>query len=257
MRLAMPKPPAIKVENLIVQFGKDRVLNDVSFEIGAGQVVAIIGPNGSGKSTLVKTLLGLEKADRGTVLFFDKPLHKSRSLIGYVPQRFAFDKDFPITVKEFLHLRLGKHHTSVHQKLRQVGLRPEVGEQQLGALSGGEMQRVLIAQAILHDPQILFLDEASAGIDVGGEQNLLDIIRRLSEEHGTTVVMVSHEIDIVAQFVDQVICLNRALICHGTPKEILTEKTLKGLFGDHASVYEHEVPHHHHHLPPEKKRRSK
>ena len=242
----MTKPPAIKVDNLIVQFGKDRVLNDVSFAIEAGQVVAVIGPNGSGKSTLIKTMLGLEKADQGNISFFGKPLSHARSSIGYVPQHFTFDKEFPITVSEFLGLRLIQTDAHIAHKLSQVGLRAEVADQHLGALSGGEMQRVLIAQAILNDPKILILDEANAGIDVGGEQNLLDIIRRLSEEHGTTVVMISHEIDIVAQFVDQVICLNRSLICHGTPKEILTEKTLKGLFGDHASVYEHQAPHHHH-----------
>ena len=242
----LEKKIAIHVEDLVVQFGSDRVLDSISFDVEAGKIVAVIGPNGSGKSTLIKTLLGLEHSDHGEMLFFGKPLKNARRLIGYVPQRFSFDKDFPITVREFLELRSSRGKQTIERKLTQVGLKTALARQHLGALSGGELQRVLIAQAILNDPQILFLDEANAGIDLAGEQNFLEVIQRLNKEHGTTIVMVSHEIDVVARFVDQVICLNRSLVCHGTPKEALTEKTLRTLFGEDIGLYEHEVPHHQH-----------
>ncbi|MEK7105082.1 MAG: metal ABC transporter ATP-binding protein [Patescibacteria group bacterium] len=239
------KKIAIQVEDLTVQFGTDRVLDAISFEIEAGQIVAVIGPNGSGKSTLVKTMLGLEKADRGEITYFGKPLSQAKQLIGYVPQRFSFDKDFPITVKEFLKLRRPEGKNTIEHKLAAVGLKPSMAKQHLGALSGGELQRVLMAQAILNSPQILFLDEANAGIDLAGEQNFLEIIKTLNTEHGTTIVMVSHEIDVVARFVDQVICLNRSLVCHGSPKETLTEKVLVSLFGEEAGLYNHTHRHHH------------
>ncbi len=241
------KTPAIQVDHLTVQFESERILDDISFTVNQGDIVAIIGPNGSGKTTLLRTMLGLERADRGEVQIMGRPVPEAFPLIGYVPQRFSFDKEFPITVSEFLRLGARKPISEIvmAHKLEEVGLKASAATRSLGALSGGELQRVLIAQAILENPAVLFLDEANAGVDIAGEQTLLDIIHSLNQKHKTTIVMVSHEIHIVARFVNQVICLNRALVCHGAPRETLTEDMLKELFGSEIGLYDHERPHHH------------
>lgn len=239
--------PILSVRDLVVQFGSERVLDGISFDIEQGAIVAIIGPNGSGKTTLIRTILGLEKADEGEVLVFGKSIKDARDRIGYVPQRFQFDKEFPITVIEFLRLRSRKAYEdqTLAHKLSEVGLRRDIAHRRLGELSGGELQRVLIAQAILNNPDILFMDEPNAGIDVAGEQTLLDVIQGLNEHHGTTILFITHEIDVVARAFTQVICVNRELICHGTPKVALNEATLKRLFGTEANLYEHHRPRHH------------
>ncbi|MEK7666012.1 MAG: metal ABC transporter ATP-binding protein [Patescibacteria group bacterium] len=239
--------PILSVRDLVVQFGSERVLNRISFDIEKGAIVAIIGPNGSGKTTLIRTILGLEKADEGEILVFDKSINEVRDRIGYVPQRFQFDKEFPMTVLEFLRLRSEKarEEKTLTHKLSEVGLRANIAHKRLGELSGGELQRVLIAQAIINSPDLLFMDEPNAGIDIAGEETLLDIIKRLNEHHGTTILFITHEIDIIARTFTQVICVNRELICHGAPKVALNEATLKRLFGTEANFYEHHRPHHH------------
>lgn len=239
--------PVLSVHNLIVQFGTDRVLDGISFDIEKGAMVAIIGPNGSGKTTLIRTILGLEKAEAGDVRVLGKSIDEVRDRIGYVPQRFVFDKDFPMTVLEFLRLRSSptRADLTLRHKLNDVGLRPNIADRRIGELSGGELQRVLIAQATLNNPEILFMDEPNAGIDIVGEETLLDVIKRLNEHHGTTILFITHEIDVIARAFTQVICVNRELICHGAPKVALNEATLKRLFGAETNLYEHHRTHHH------------
>ena len=239
--------PILSVRDLVVQFGTDRVINKISFDIEKGAMVAIIGPNGSGKTTLIRAILGLEKADQGEIFVLGKSINEVRDRIGYVPQRFVFDKEFPMTVLEFLRLRSSttRADQTLRHKLNDVGLKPNIADKRLGELSGGELQRVLIAQAILNSPEILFMDEPNAGIDVVGEETLLDVIKRLNEHHGTTILFITHEIDVVARVFTQVICVNRELICHGAPKVALNEATLKRLFASESNLYEHHRTHHH------------
>ncbi len=232
--------PAVSVQNLNVSYGSVSVLRDISFTIKQGTIAAVIGPNGSGKSTLVRTILGLLPPTSGSVSLFGKPVSQQLARIGYVPQSFAFDRQFPITVYEFLRLaaRSANAPEAIDTAVKEVGLMPAVLHEQLGALSGGQLQRVLIAQAILNSPDLLFLDEPSAGIDVAGEAAFYDVIEHLRVEHGTTIVLISHDVSMVARTVDQVICLNRELVCSTTPRRALTKKNLEKLFGD-AGVYEH------------------
>jgi len=152
--------PAIFVENLSVRYGEHAVVDSVSFSIESGKIAAIVGPNGSGKTTLMKAILGLVPS-RGEIIVLGQHLHDVRSRVGYVPQRFTFDRDFPITVEEFLNLaRSSKCASSrITTVVKEVGLTPLILHKHLGNLSGGQLQRILIAQAILHDPAILFLDE--------------------------------------------------------------------------------------------------
>ncbi len=234
-------PSAVHVKNLSVYFDGKPVLENISLDIDRGQIAAIIGPNGSGKTTLLKTMLGLVEHQAGTVLFFDQPLDFSRGKIGYVPQRFNFQRDFPITVLEFLNLAVSKplNDNFVADKLKEVGLSNSISTSLLGTLSSGQLQRVLITQAILNSPEILLLDEPSAGIDIVGEAEFYEIIKALNKNHGTTVLLVSHDVFVVSKFVDQVICINKRLLCSGPPQVTLTEQKMTELYGKHTTAYKH------------------
>src|SRR5262249_25095380 len=155
-------------------------------------IAAIIGPNGSGKTTLLRAVLGLRPPDSGEIRLFGKHLHAVRGLIGYVPQRFDFDRDFPLSVGEFMELARHEHcpKSRIPEKLREVGMPKESLHLRIGSLSGGQLQRVLIAQAILNNPAMLFLDEPSSGIDISGEATFYELIEHLNEEHDTTIVLV-------------------------------------------------------------------
>jgi ABC-type Mn2+/Zn2+ transport system ATPase subunit len=251
----MPKPsepanesslPAISVRDCTVAFGDNVVLEDISFEVAQGSISAIIGPNGSGKTTAIKAILDLIPTSSGEIFVFGKHFHAVRAMVGYVPQKFNFNRQFPMTVREFLDLARHVHTPAsrIAEKLKEVGLPTSVSSAELGTLSGGQLQRALIAQAILNDPQILILDEPSAGIDIAGERTLHDIIRHLNTVHGTTVLMVSHDISMISSLVDTVICVNRKLLCYGPPTSALTSRKIGEVFGPESRVFEHKSHRH-------------
>jgi zinc transport system ATP-binding protein len=231
---------AVRAEGLFFSHvAGEPILRDVSFEVPAGSIAAVIGPNGAGKTTLIKVLLGLLVPQRGTVRILGSEPRRARGRMAYAPQRFSFDRSFPITVEEFLRFS----HPSVApekivEELGHLGMEASPG-MRLGALSGGQLQRILIARAMLGDPKVLFLDEPAAGVDVEGERSFYALVRHLRDEHGCTVVLVSHELEVVAGFADLVLCLNRGLICSGRPREVLTPETLRELFGREAGLYLH------------------
>lgn len=237
---------AVSINGLHVSYDHLTIVEDVSFEIERGAVAALIGPNGSGKTTLLKAMLGLIERDRGQVEIFGAPINEMRDRIGYVPQRLEFDLDFPITVGEFMDL--ARHHhcpkSRISEMLDEVGLKKGIVDRQLGRLSGGQLQRVLIAQALLNEPWLLILDEPSTGIDIVGEEAFMNIIRHLKEEHKTTVLMVSHEMSVVSKLVDKVICLNKKMLCYGPPQSALTAETIEKVFGEHAHIVDHDHSNH-------------
>jgi zinc transport system ATP-binding protein len=236
----MKHTDAVVAQNLWVSYDSDEpVLQDLSFSIPQGTIAAIIGPNGSGKTTLLKALLGLIAPQQGQVLVLGRTTEQARGDVAYVPQRFSFDKSFPITVLEFLqasHPRCSKD--KIVQYLNHLDI-AETLAMKVGSLSGGQLQRVLIERAMLGDPKVLFLDEPAAGIDIGGEHTFYELIVHLHREHGSTVVMVSHELDVVANFADFVLCLKRKLVCTGRPEQVLTPGTLRELYGKEATLYHH------------------
>ena len=236
-------PSAISVVGCTVSFSGQRVVSDVSFSIPSGSVAAIIGPNGSGKTTLVKAILGLVPMDSGQVRIFDHPIADAHPMIGDVPQHLDFDRRFPITVAEFMELARHRHleREKIDEMIDEVGLPDSTLKKQLGQLSGGQLQRVLIAQAILNNPDLLVLDEPASGIDIVGEKAFYDIIRHLNREHDTTVLMVSHELSVVSKLVDTVVCLNHKMICFGPPKKLLTVKGIGRIFGDQTQTFEHDL----------------
>jgi len=231
-------------------------LEDVSLQIVSGEFLAVIGPNGSGKTTLIKTILGLVEPAQGTVRLFGRApgeLGREWGKVGYVPQLAQFDPNFPICV--FDAVLMGRY--------RQVGLfhRPgsrdkeatgralarmelaDLAQRQIGRLSGGQRQRVLIARALATEPELLILDEPTTGVDVDATQGLFDLLDAFHRE-GMTVAVVSHDVGVVAQHVDQVACVNRRLVAHGRPAEVLRPDVLECMYGRQAALLGHgDLPH--------------
>lgn len=240
------KQPALTVENLSVKYPSDhhKAIDNVSFQILPGSITALIGPNGAGKTSVVKAVLGIIN-HTGTVKVFNKPIDESRHHIGYVPQRFSFDSQFPITVYEFLHLALVRCDDSktkikqrIHDSLKTVDLVKKKNKP-LSSLSGGQLQRVLVARALVHNPKILILDEPETGIDVGAEQTLYDMLKKYSKDQNVSVILASHELDVVYGYADQVICINKTLVCQGKPSQALTKETFQKLYGLDVKFYRH------------------
>lgn len=237
---------AVSADKLTVQYDDRVILDRLSFSIPAGSITAIIGPNGSGKTTLLKALLGLIPY-QGTVQILGESSYRMRSHIGYVPQRFTFEKTFPITVHEFMSLALPKkkkqNEVAIAAQLREVAMHQTKNEL-LGTLSGGQVQRILIARSLLTEPKIVFLDEAAAGIDIKGERGFYDLLKHLNHDHNMTIVFISHEVDIVHRYATQVLCLNKKMICIGKPTQVLTDQTLKELYDVNISLYSHNTDKH-------------
>ena len=230
----------IEVKKLNKYFGDVHAVQDLSFQIPKGKIVAIIGPNGSGKSTVVKMMVGLIEPSSGTIQIGAKDPKAARSLFGYVPQRFQFDHSLPVTVKEFLTIAqcgTGEHSSlqSVQKVLEQVSLEEKTSEL-IGSLSGGQLQRLLIARALLHKKEILILDEPSAGIDVSSQKQLYTLLEQLNTQEGTTIIVVSHALESMLQFAQTVLCMNKQQVCYGAAKEMLKNpKIMKQLYGSQHS----------------------
>jgi ABC-type Mn2+/Zn2+ transport system ATPase subunit len=237
----------LSVENLTVYLDSAAIVDSVSLTVDEGDVVAIIGPNGAGKTTLLRALLGLLPARSGTVRIFGRPLEElgsERDRLGYVPQSMELDRTIPITVGEFMAIGTPRRYYSrqaAERALAEVDA-ARLFERQVGRLSGGELQRVLIAVNLLRNPRILFLDEPSTGIDLEGERLFYDILVNLRASRGMAVLMVSHDISVVYRYASRVLCIDRRLLCQGAPSEVLNDQTLERLYGHSASVYEHRGP---------------
>jgi ABC-type Mn2+/Zn2+ transport system ATPase subunit len=217
-------------------------VDDVSFGLDAGQIAILIGPNGSGKSTILKAILGLVPFT-GEVRVFGKPAAEQRRQIGYVPQRLTFDLTLPLTVEEAIRMPLlGARDPKAEDALRHFAEALGIGgllDRPLGALSGGQLKRAMIARAMVTSPRLLLLDEPEAGIDIGGEQTLYGLLDRLVSDHRLTALICSHELDLVFRFADQVLCLNRRLQCTGPPSDVLTAEALAHLYGPATAFYRH------------------
>jgi zinc transport system ATP-binding protein len=230
----------IQVKNLSYKYKDYLVLDDVSFDIEKGCIAAIIGPNGSGKTTLLKNIIGLYEPYSGEVWIDGKKPSRARERMAYVPQRFEFERSIPITILEFLRLYKcgnGRHKDeNTDLVLKSVGLEG-MKNHRLGELSGGQFQRVMIARALLHEKDILILDEPSTGIDLAGERTVYDLITEINKTRQATCLIVSHELNIVNKYAKTVICLNKKLCCYGPPESVITPENLKNLFGESIGLY--------------------
>ena len=231
--------PILDVHDLSVAFNNEEVLKDISFSVNEGDVLAIIGPNGAGKTVLFRALMGLIPYN-GDIKW------REDVKIGYVPQKLMEKAELPLTVKEFFILKSKNLFfkdkqlvESIFHELKSVGLKPETLNQQLTNLSRGQFQRVLIAWAILGHPNVLLFDEPTAGIDIAGEGSVYNLLHKLQDERGMSVLIISHDLNIVYRYADKVLCLNKENICFGEPKKALTSEQIKRLYGESA-FYHHE-----------------
>ena len=234
----------IAAESLDVQLGRATVLTGITLQIRAGEIVTLLGPNGSGKSTLLRALLGIIPATKGRVL------RQPGLRIGYVPQRLMIDRSLPMTVRRFLSLPTRCSDAVATAALARVGL-PGVEAQQMADLSGGQFQRVLLARALLANPQLLVLDEPTQGLDQPGEAAFYRLIAEVRETTGAAILMVSHDLHVVMAASDRVICLNGHICCEGTPRVVSNAPEYRALFGlgtqGALALYQHEHDHHHDH----------
>ncbi len=229
----------IQVNNLGVKKGKDTLLRDVSFHLHCGELTAIIGTNGAGKTTLVKSVLG-EIYHEGTVSF---QAHDGKKLdkvtIGYVPQHIEFDRFAPVSVEDFL--SVGRTNTpvcfkrkksvceSLDEVLEKVGCR-DLKERKLGELSGGELQRVMLANALHPLPELLILDEPVSGVDVKGSEKFYEAILDLKKSCHIAIAMVTHDLSIVREYADNVILINKTVLKSGAPKDVFESPEFKNIF---------------------------
>jgi len=218
------------------------ILQGVDIDIGAGEIVTLIGPNGAGKTTLVRVLLGLEPPDRGAMV------RKDGLVVGYVPQRFEVDRAIPLTAARFVALGRRAEAEEIERVLADVGA-GHLAERQLAELSGGELQRVLLARSLVRSPGLLVLDEPVRGVDYVGEAELYTLIGRLRTERGFGVLLVSHDLHVVMAQSDRVICLNRHVCCSGVPQSVAQHPEYARLFGPQAArafgLYHHQHDHRH------------
>lgn len=245
MSSSIPVPGAlIEARNVSLQRSGREVLSHVNFRVDRGEIVTIVGPNGSGKSTLLQVLIGALTPDAGSVT------RAADLRIGYVPQSLHIDPSMPMPVGRFL--ALPHRHTGAAraEALAQVGLEDMEG-QPMSALSGGQFQRVLLARALLMQPDILVLDEATRGLDQPGTAAFYRIVEDLRARLGCGILMVSHDLHVVMSASDRVVCLNGHICCHGTPEIVASAPEYRALFGvgtqGTLALYRHEHDHAHDH----------
>lgn len=234
----------IAVSNLSLGYGGNTVLNDVSMHVAPGEIVTIVGPNGSGKTSLLRAIIGAVTPANGKIAC--KPGLK----IGYVPQRLHIDQTLPITVERFMRLTHRFSRDECAKALDAAGV-PDLHKRQMSRLSGGQFQRVLLARALINQPEILLLDEATQGLDQRGSAAFYQQIETLRAETGCAVLMISHELHVVMSTSDRVICLNGHVCCEGTPAVVASAPEYRALFGSGTggalALYRHDHDHHHDH----------
>ncbi|CAH0533874.1 Zinc import ATP-binding protein ZnuC [Vibrio stylophorae] len=231
----------LSLERVSVNFSGRDVLDDISFDLNQGEITTLIGPNGAGKSTLVKTVLGLQKPTQGKV-------RKHKKLkIGYVPQKMQLNDALPLIVERFLRL-VAKPKLSAEQALAKTGA-GHLLQANMHSLSGGEMQRVLLARALMLGPNLLVLDEPLQGVDVQGQIALYELIGQLRHDLDCAILMVSHDLHLVMAKTDHVICLQHHICCSGGPEAVSTHPKYLALFGhigaEQLALYHHQHNHQH------------
>ena len=229
-----------KIEHFGVKAGTLTIFEDVNLHVHCGQLTAIIGPNGAGKSTLLKAILG-EVVHTGKLHYVDaKNQHTGNPVIGYVPQYLTFDVTAPISVIDIFMACLSKRpvwlfssdkiRPQIIKSLKQVKAEHLI-DRRLGALSGGELQRILLALALNPVPDLLLLDEPVSGIDQNGLELFYEIVVNLKTNEDMAIILISHDLKMVSQYADQVILLNKKVIANGTPEEVFGNEKMKDIFG--------------------------
>lgn len=228
-----------KIEALTVKFNRNTVLDNVSLHVDCGEVIGVVGPNGAGKTTLLRAILG-EVAYQGQIMFRVSGQHTGKTKLGYVPQKLNFDPGSPVSVADFVAstisyqpvwLGISRSLSVKVKSVLSVFSAEHLVNRKIGELSGGELQRVLLAIAMIPEPRLLLLDEPGSGVDVNGLALFYQIVRRLREKHDIAVILVTHDLAGISSYVDRIILLNRRVIAEGKPREVLSNEQLVKTFG--------------------------
>ncbi len=236
----------ITAENLAAGYKEKSVWEDANFSIGRGEFVAVIGPNGAGKTTLFRLLLGLQKPISGTLKIFGSPPKRGNPQIGYVPQRHIIDSETNVESVELVRLGLsGKRwgfnpfshadRDAAYAALHAVGAK-DIASRPLGVLSGGELQRIFLAEALVSNPGMLLLDEPLSNLDMRRESDLLHLVNDVVHERGVTALLIAHNINPLLPHLDKVIYIANGRVATGTPDEVLTSESLTALYGVQVEV---------------------
>ena len=246
--------PVIQFQDVSYTYDSRPVLQDISLDVRQGEFLGVVGPNGGGKTTLLKLMLGLLTPDTGSIRVLGDNPRNSRERIGYVTQFARFARDFPISVEEtVLQGRLGRtgligRYTREDRRICEKAMVEAAVEKlrsrTVGTLSGGELQRTLIARALACEPEILLLDEPTSNIDMRGEQDIFDLLHQLNER--MTVIVVSHDIAFISTFVHRIACLNRTLVCH--QPDAVTGDVIRDMYGEDVGIIHHHHDTHGHHV---------
>jgi zinc transport system ATP-binding protein len=244
--------PYIEIEDVDFSYAQVRALEGINLTVEAGDFLGIIGPNGSGKTTLLRIMLGLLEPTRGTVRLFGHPPASFRQWgrVGYVPQKAMLDPALPATVHEVVATGLvptlglfgrigGRQRARIGEVLGHVGMQAHATAR-IGALSTGQQQRVLIARALVSNPELLILDEPTGGVDPEAQTSFYALLHHLNRERDVTLILVSHDIGVVAKEVTKLACLNRRLVFHGRPGDFLSDAALTALYGPSVRVVSHQ-----------------
>lgn len=250
-RMPETKEKILSITDLWVRQSGHVVLESINLELFAGDFLGIIGPNGGGKSTLLKAILGLINPDRGKIDVFGLPPAKARSRIGYVPQKTVFDRSFPVKAQEVVlmgrYSRVGLLHRYgkedrhfAMEALKAVGMEDRA-EREIGELSGGEQQRVFVARSLVSDPDLLLLDEPTAGIDSAQQTEFYELLSHLNCHLGKAIIMVSHDLTAISTYVSKIACLNQRLYYHGSHE--LSNEDIEKAYGCPVEMIAHGTPH--------------
>lgn len=250
-RMADTEERIVSAKDLWVLRGESAVLESINLDLFSGDFLGLIGPNGGGKSTLLKVMLGLIKPDRGSISVFGLPPEAARSRVGYVPQKTVFDQSFPVKVQDVVLMgrfsRRGLFHRygredrdAASRALEAVGMEDR-SEREIGALSGGEQQRVFVARSLVSDPELLLLDEPTAGVDSAQQTDFYDLLCHLNRHRGIAIVLVSHDVTAISTYVGKIACLNQRLYYHDSHE--LTGEDIEKAYGCPVEMIAHGTPH--------------
>ena len=240
-----PRHHCLEVQDLAAGYGNQPAIDRISFAVRPGQMVGVIGPNGAGKTTLFKAILGLIPVLRGRILLHDADVHAQRAMMGYLPQLDEIHRTFPVSVSDVVMMgrypRIGwsrrpgtEDAAAVRQALERVDLLDHA-RTQIGKLSGGQLQRVLLARVLAQDPHLLLLDEPVSGVDTTTQHAIFGVLEEL-RDHGKTVVVATHDLNCVVERFDQVLCLSKRLVAYGSPADVFREEILEATYGSHLMV---------------------
>ena len=241
---------AVKVESVSYDYGHEKILDDISFTVQEGDLLGIIGPNGAGKTTLFSCMLGLIEDYEGIIEILGQDIRKKKKVlqqIGYVPQKKSVERGYPATVEDIVSLgAIGKGSKgNIRTALETVGL-TDYKERRIGELSGGQLQRVFIAKALVNEPRLLILDEPSTGIDVETQNKFYSLLRKLNKENHITMIWASHDLEAINSLANRVACINRNMFFHGESHEFFENPELLKKYSE-SSMQAHMHEQHHHH----------